>query len=106
MSATHQMQNAMQGVSKAMVKCSKFISLPQLQESIRKYQMESEKMSMKQEMVSDAMDDAFDQDSDAEDELVQKVMDEMTLDLREDLVDAPSKKKEVVEEKQDDDLQA
>merc|ERR1719489_443247 len=55
MSATHSMQKSMKGVSKAMEKCSKFISLPDLQRAIHQYQMESEKMSMKQEMVSDAM---------------------------------------------------
>merc|ERR1719384_1332273 len=108
MSATHTMQASMKGVSKAMQKCSKFISHPDLQKSIHKYQMESEKMKMKQEMVSDAMDDAFEDASEEEDELLQKVMDEVGLDLDGKLADAPDKKKEVEETKEedaDDDLQ-
>merc|ERR1719499_795147 len=108
MSATHSMQASMKGVSKAMAKCSKFISLPDLQKAIQKYQIESEKMQMKQEMVSDAMDDAFEDASEEEDELLQKVMDEVGLDLDGKLADAPDKKQQVEEtkeEEEDDDLQ-
>merc|ERR1719189_1063214 len=107
MSATHSMQAAMKNVSVAMQKCSKFISLPDLQKAIQKYQIESEKMSMKQEMVSDAMDDAFEDAEDEEDELLAKVMDEVGLDLDGKLADAPEQKKEVEkgQEEENDDLQ-
>merc|ERR550534_2129553 len=97
----------MKGVSKAMEKCSKFISLPDLQRAIHQYQMESEKMNMKQEMVSDAMDDAFEDASEEEDELMQKGMDEVGLDLDGKLLDAPQERKEElkIDDEEDDELQ-
>merc|ERR1719317_234802 len=106
MNATHTMQLSMKGVSKAMQQCSKFISLPELQKAIQSYQMESEKMSQKQEMVSECMDDAFEEASAEEDELIAAVMDEVGLDLDGKLLDAPEQKTQVVEESAvDDDLQ-
>jgi len=66
------------------------------------------KMEMKQEMINEAMDDVMEHDSDEEDELIQKVMDDVGLEWNEKLVDAPSKQK--TEEKEDEavdsDLQA
>merc|ERR1719513_473869 len=106
MSATHTMQLSMKGVSKAMQQCSKFISLPELQKAIQNYQMESEKMTMKQDMVADCMDDAFEDASEEEDELIAAVLDEVGLDLDGKLLDAPEQKTQVEEESAvDDDLQ-
>merc|ERR1719419_1856003 len=106
MAATHTMQKSMKGVSQAMQRCAKFITLPELQKSIQTYQMESEKMAMKQEMVSDCMDDAFEDASEEENELVEKVLDEVGLDLDGKLLDAPEERKAAQEgETVDDDLQ-
>merc|ERR1711948_110905 len=107
MAATAQLQKAMKNVSRTLGTMSKQIKLPELQAALQKYAIESEQMEMKQDMINDALDDALDQDSDAEDELIQKVMDEVGLDFNEKLVDAPmQKKQEDVEDQQvDDDLQ-
>merc|ERR1719245_422828 len=97
---------AMKNVSRTLGTMSNQIKLPELQAALQKYQIESEQMEMKQDMINDALDDALDQDSDAEDELIQKVMDEVGLDFSEKMVDAPMKKqREVVEENVDADLQ-
>lgn len=67
---------------------------------------QSEEMEMKTEMINDALGDVLDDDDDAEDELIQKVMDEVGLDFNENLVDAPAKKQEAqVEDDVDKDLQ-
>lgn len=106
MAATAQLQKAMKNVSRTLGTMANQIKLPELQAALQKYQMESEQMEMKQDMINDALDDALDQDSDAEDELIQKVMDEVGLDFNSGLVDAPmAKKEEVVEDQVDDDLQ-
>merc|ERR1712186_45435 len=106
MAATAQLQKAMKNVSRTLGTMGNQIKLPELQAALQKYQMESEQMEMKQDMINDALDDALDQDSDEEDELIQKVMDEVGLDFNEKLVDAPmQKEEEVVEDQVDDDLQ-
>merc|ERR1712083_1068743 len=103
---TAQLQKAMKNVSRTLGTMANQIKLPELQAALQKYQIESEQMEMKQDMINDALDDALDQDSDAEDELIQKVMDEVGLDFNSNLVDAPmQKKEEVAEDQVDDDLQ-
>jgi len=107
MAATQQLQTAMKNVARTMAMVSHQVKLPELQAALQKYQMEAEKMEMKQEMISDAMDDALEHDSDDEEELVQQVMDSIGLDLNEKLVDAPKKdKEEEVEDPMNTDLQA
>merc|ERR1739840_30170 len=102
MAATAQLQKAMKNVSRTLGTMSNQIKLPELQAALQKYQIESEQMEMKQDMINDALD----ADSDAEDELIQKVLDEVGLDLNEKMVDAPmQKKEEIVEDQVDDDLQ-
>lgn len=98
MHAQEQMQGAMKSMTRLMSAVSNRISLPELQESMQKYQMEMEKQNLKQEVMSDMMDDAFEQDSDEEEELIQKVFDEIGLQLQEDLTDAPKNKTQVMEE--------
>ena len=77
------------------------IKLPELQKSMQRYQMEMEKQNVKQELMADMMvtthqiwntilvlygkDDAFEVDEDDEDELIQKVFDEIGLELGEQL---------------------
>jgi len=90
--ATQKLQLAMKNVSKTMALVSNQIKLPELQESLRKYQMEAQKMEMNQEMMDDAMDNALEHDDDEEDELVEKVLEEIGLDITGALVDAPKKK--------------
>jgi charged multivesicular body protein 2A len=106
MAATAQLQKCMTNVSRTLGMLSNQVKLPELQAALMKYQIESEKMEMKQDMINDALDDAMDADSDAEDELVQKVLDEVGLQLNDDLVDAPAKAKQPAEEDVvDDNLQ-
>ncbi|ETO20485.1 charged multivesicular body protein 2a [Reticulomyxa filosa] len=108
MAATAQLQKSMRSVSRTMGMVANQIKLPELQASLQKYAMESEKMEMKQDMINEAMDDVMEHDTDDEDELIQKVMDDVGLEWNEKLVDAPAKEKQQ-EEKEDEvdtDLQA
>ena len=80
-----QLQRAIQNVSRTLMTVSTQIKLPELQAELQKYQMQSQRMELKQDMINDALDDAMDADSDEEDELIQKVMDEVGMDLGSDL---------------------
>merc|ERR550517_1296497 len=107
MHAQEQMQSAMKNMSKLMHAVSNRIKLPELQKSMQRYQMEMEKQNVKQELMADMMDDAFEVDEDDEDELIQKVFDEIGLELGAQLEDAPKKQTEPAQvETEDDNLEA
>jgi len=108
MHAQEQMQSAMKNMSKLMHAVSNRIKLPELQKSMARYQMEMEKQNVKQELMADMMDDAFEVDEDDEDELIQKVFDEIGLELGEQLEDAPKGKTQepAQVDKEDDNLEA
>ena len=77
--------------TQAMMSMNAQMNLPQLQQIMRQFEMQSEQLEQKQEMMEDAMDSALDEgDEDEEaDELVQSVFDEIGIDMRDDLADAP-----------------
>ena len=77
------MADALKGVTKAMSSMNKKIQLPAIQKIMMDFEKESELMDMKQEMMEDAIDDVMETDGDeAEtDEIVQKVFDEIGIDL-------------------------
>merc|ERR1719285_1006102 len=82
MASTYSILKSIQRISKSMHKCSRFIALPELQ------------MSMKQEVevVQDCMDDAVEDAREQKNELVEKVLNKVGLDIDSKLLEAPKEK--------------
>eukprot|EP01084_Bolivina_argentea_P062399 114104_1 len=74
-------QKILKNVNTSYQAVSNQIKLPELQKFLMDNLIESQQMEMKQDIINDCMDDALDADSDAEDQLYQKVLDEIGLDL-------------------------
>lgn len=91
MTSTHAMQQAMVGVTRAMVRINKKFSTPQMMKIMKTFEKESYKMELSQEMMDGMMDETMAQfdDEDAENELVNQVMDEIGLAVDEQLTRAP-----------------
>jgi charged multivesicular body protein 2A len=89
MKSQHAMSEAMKATSKAMVRMSRQMNLPQLQRVVRTFAMENERMELSQEVMSDTIDGVMDSEDDVEEEesIVQQVMQELNLA---DLVDGPA----------------
>lgn len=68
------------------------MNMPQLQEIMRQFEMQSDQLEQKQEMMEDAMDSALDEgDEDEEaDALVSQVFDEIGIDLGDAFAEAPT----------------
>ncbi|XP_055327984.1 charged multivesicular body protein 2a-like [Paramacrobiotus metropolitanus] len=81
--STNAMAQAMKGVAKAMGQMNKQMNLPQIQKIMQEFEKQSEIMDMKEEMMNDAMDDAIGADDDEEetDQIVNKVLDELGLQI-------------------------
>lgn len=90
--STQAMSDAMRGVTKAMAVMNKQLNLPALQNIMKEFERQNEKMEMTTETMGDAIDDAFEGEGEAEetDELVNQVLDEIGCNLTADLVSAPS----------------
>merc|ERR1719376_1577236 len=75
------MANAMKGVTKAMGRMNKQMSLPQMQKVMMEFQKQSEMMDMKQEIMEDTMDDAMEGEDDEEEseKIVAQVLGELGL---------------------------
>ncbi|KAJ2556837.1 ESCRT-III subunit protein did4 [Coemansia sp. RSA 1933] len=94
MSSNQEMSVAMRGATSAMKSMNKSINLPGMQKVLMDFERESEVMDMKEDMMNDAIDDAMEDDAeeDEEDEsemVVQKVLDEIGLQLNQSLGDTP-----------------
>ncbi|KAI9317916.1 Snf7-domain-containing protein [Dichotomocladium elegans] len=89
--SNQQMAEAMKGATKAMSSMNRQMNLPKIQQIMMEFEKESEVMDMKEEMMSDAIDDAVEEDDDEieSEEIVNKVLDEIGINLSEELVDAP-----------------
>eukprot|EP01138_Halocafeteria_seosinensis_P000442 gb/GECG01000456.1/.p1 GENE.gb/GECG01000456.1/~~gb/GECG01000456.1/.p1 ORF type:complete len:241 (+),score=55.39 gb/GECG01000456.1/:1-723(+) len=91
MSSTEAMSRAMQGATQAMIRMSKQMNMPQLQNVIRQFQMNSEKMEMGQEMMGDAIDDVMEEEGDEEEqeEMVSQVLSELNISTMQEAPSAP-----------------
>ncbi|KAJ1665351.1 ESCRT-III subunit protein did4 [Coemansia sp. RSA 1813] len=94
MSSNQEMSMAMRGATNAMKSMNKSMNLPGMQKVLMDFERESEVMDMKEDMMNDAIDDAMEDDAeeDEEDEsemVVQKVLDEIGLQLNQSLGDTP-----------------
>jgi len=109
MKSTMALQDSMRSATRAMMVMNRRMNLPALQRIMIEFQKQTEQMEMKQEIMSDAVEDALDDDEDEEEQeaIVGQVLDEIGITLGENLVSAPQKKKEVIEEdEQDKELEA
>ena len=86
------MADAMKGATRAMMAMNAQMNMPQLQQIMRQFEMQSDQLEQKQEMMEDAMDSALDEgDEDEEAEgLVQQVFDEIGIDLSDEMGAVPS----------------
>merc|ERR1712137_642427 len=77
----HAMAEAMKGVTKAMGRMNKNMKLPQIQKIMQEFEKQSEMMNMKEEMMNDVMDDAMGDEDDESEAVVNKVLDELGLEM-------------------------
>ncbi|KAH8555439.1 Snf7-domain-containing protein [Umbelopsis sp. PMI_123] len=90
--STQQMSEAMRGATKAMASMNRRMNLPQIQKIMMDFERESEFMDMKEEMMNDAIDDAVEEEDDEAEtnEIVERVLDEIGIDMNQQLVDTPT----------------
>ncbi|GMP62709.1 hypothetical protein CsSME_00024702 [Camellia sinensis var. sinensis] len=86
------MGEAMKGVTKAMGQMNRQMNLPSLQKIMQEFERQNEKMEMVTEVMGDAIDDALEGDEEEEEteELVSQVLDEIGIDIKSELLNAPS----------------
>eukprot|EP01126_Amoeba_proteus_P020019 TRINITY_DN2046_c0_g2_i6.p2 TRINITY_DN2046_c0_g2~~TRINITY_DN2046_c0_g2_i6.p2 ORF type:complete len:126 (+),score=42.27 TRINITY_DN2046_c0_g2_i6:462-839(+) len=87
------MATAMKGVTRAMVRMNRQINLPALQQIMMEFEKQSQIMDMKEEVISDTMEEMWESDGEEEetDEIVNQILDEIGINLKSELVNAPSK---------------
>ena len=85
--STHHMSSALKDVGQTMIRVNKELNLPALQEVMRDFAKESERLEMTEEMMSDAIDMAVDQEGVMEesDQVVGQVLAEIGIDIAGDL---------------------
>jgi charged multivesicular body protein 2A len=76
-----QMMQAMKGATVALGNMNRTMNLPQLQRITMEFERENDIMEQRQEMMDDAIDDAVDVEEEG-DEIVNQVLDEIGVDLR------------------------
>jgi len=82
MKSTESMASAMKGVTQVMVRMNKQMNIPAINEIMKEFMQENEKMEMMQEEMGDAMDGLDDaEDEDEEESIVTQVLAEIGLDL-------------------------
>jgi len=93
MASTQALVESMRKVTRSMTQLNRTMNLPALQKIMVEFAKQSEQMDMKQEMVGDALEDAMDNEEDEveSEAVVNQVLDEIGIDLKDSLVDAPSK---------------
>eukprot|EP01088_Endostelium_zonatum_P000221 TRINITY_DN1036_c0_g1_i2.p1 TRINITY_DN1036_c0_g1~~TRINITY_DN1036_c0_g1_i2.p1 ORF type:complete len:284 (-),score=132.66 TRINITY_DN1036_c0_g1_i2:94-945(-) len=89
--STQAMAEAMRGATRAMMVMNRQMNIPAMQRILMSFEMESEKMDMKGEMMGDAIDGIFEEDEEEQDteEVLNKVFDEIGINLQDQLVNAP-----------------
>merc|ERR1712216_643467 len=94
------MADAMRGVTTAMKSMNTKLNLPSLQNILKEFEKQNEKMEMTTEVMGDAVDDAFAVDDEEEEteELVNAVLDELGCNVGAELIPAPAGKVSVAAE--------
>lgn len=83
MKSTESMSSAMKGVTQVMVRMNQQMNIPALNNIMKEFIQENERMEMLQEIMGDTVDDAMagEGDEEEEDAIVKQVLDEIGLDL-------------------------
>jgi charged multivesicular body protein 2A len=106
------MTQAMKGVTRAMMVMNRQMNLPAMQRIMMEFEKQNEMMDMKEELVGDTMDDAFEGEEEEEEseEIINQVLDEIGINLKSELIDAPTTStvstSTKVDAKEEEDLQA
>lgn len=92
--SSDQMSNSMREATVLLAGMNRSMNLPQLQKISMEFEKQSELMDQRQEFIDEAIDgvmedDEFNEDEEA-DEIVNKVLDEIGVDLNTELASAPS----------------
>lgn len=86
-----QMMQSMKGATRILGSMNRSMNLPALQRIAMEFERENEMMDQRQEMMDDAVDDAMGVDDEAEgDEVVEQVLEEIGVDLRQAVSTPPS----------------
>lgn len=86
-----QMMQSMKGATQILGSMNRSMNLPGLQRIAMEFERENDIMEQRQEMMEDAVDDGMELDAEDEtDDIVNQVLDEIGVDLRQSLADAPS----------------
>lgn len=86
-----QMMQSMKGATRILGSMNRSMNLPALQRIAMEFERENEMMDQRQEMMDDAVDDAMGVDDEAEgDEVVEQVLEEIGVDLRQAVSNPPS----------------
>lgn len=95
------MAQAMRGVTQGLIRMNRQMNLPQIQRIIQEFQKQTDMVDMKEEMINDVMDDVFEEDTDEQesDQVVNKVLDELGIEMNQTLATLPSSGKQTVAEK-------
>ncbi|KFY20466.1 hypothetical protein V491_03693 [Pseudogymnoascus sp. VKM F-3775] len=85
-----QMMQSMKGATRILGSMNRSMNLPALQRIAMEFERENEMMDQRQEMMDDAVDDAMGVDDEAEgDEVVEQVLEEIGVDLRQAMGETP-----------------
>lgn len=86
------MASAMRGVTQGLVRMNRQMNLPQIQRIIQEFQKQTDMVDMKEEMINDVMDDVFEEDTDEQesDQIVNKVLDELGIEMNQTLATLPA----------------
>lgn len=86
------MASAMRGVTQGLIRMNRQMNLPQISKIIQEFQKQTDMVDMKEEMINDVMDDVFEEDTDEQesDQVVNKVLDELGIEMNQTLATLPS----------------
>ena len=95
------MAQAMRGVTQGLIRMNRQMNLPQIQRIIQEFQKQTDMVDMKEEMINDVMDDVFEEDTDEQesDQVVNKVLDELGIEMNQTLATLPSSGKQTIADK-------
>ncbi|EPX72964.1 vacuolar sorting protein Did4 [Schizosaccharomyces octosporus yFS286] len=104
---SEQMMQSMRGATRLLGGMNRSMNLPAMSRIAQQFERENDMMEQRQEMIDESMDDALEDDDEEEaDELVNKVLDEIGVDLSQGLPDASTQVGSMPELKSEDNLQA
>jgi len=109
MKSTESMSSAMKGVTQVMVRMNHQMNIPQLNNIMKEFIQENERMEMLQEIMADTVDDAMEGEGDEEEEkaIVERVLAEIGLDLGDNIPESQAvPQQKVAESPLEEDLES